>query len=1137
MAESEKEALANLNLLFGVLALKMDFIDQDQLVQSMNAWVLEKSRSLSDILVEQGTLSKSRVAVLEALIEEHLKEHQNDPERSLGAVTSVTMSLQDVRQALGNMGDADIQQSLTGVTAAFEPQMASEDATQTQGDPSGAQAAASQRFRVLRPHAKGGLGQVSVAQDQELNREVALKEIQPRFADDQMSRGRFLLEAEITGGLEHPGIVPVYGLGSYRDGRPYYAMRFIRGDDFKSAIRRYYEGVEAKKSPGELTLDFRKLLRRFVDVCFAMEYAHSRRVLHRDIKPGNIMLGKYGETMVVDWGMAKLLDTGEGESGVDFDHAPIALSTSRDVVATSMGSTVGTPPYMSPEQAAGRLDQLGPGSDVYSLGATLYHFLTGQAPFRDRDIGSVLNRVKQGDFEPPRKLVPSVPKPLEAICLKAMARKPDDRYRSAGALAEDIEHWLADEPVSALQESLFQRTARWLRRHKTWTQAIAVSLVLITLVSAIAVVLVSNSLKKEQIAKEEAQTQRDFAFRRFQETRNAINEWVIGGADAFDQHWLFQDYRREFLEKAVKALEVLAEQRLDVEGVQIDRGRVFKDLGNLHRLAGHFDESRQKYQEAIRIFEKHPDSVEAQLELAQVHTQRGLFFAEKNERDQAESSYQIAIDILEPRVTEDLEQTALAVTLGETLLNLGNLYRDNGDYSSATDALQRSVDLLDRLTTGQSAGRYVIALSKASLALGKTVYDQGHPQKALQLYDRSIEHCAQLLQTTVSETREKEFENLDTREVLAAASMLRASLLGKLGKYKEQFEAYDLALRSFEQLSATRRHERRYHDSTVGTRYNRAMAFYRIGETSKAEADLRQALEHFQRLESIFEVDVYVEHKATAIDDTGRVFSDQGKDPEAAQVHRRAIEFLSVLAQENPEVFRYRERLAVSRSNLGRVLHKLDEDLEAVEQFSEAVKSLEEIVEQKPEVHRIHDELATVYQHLSLLYFDRGEKEPGRLAFEKARRNWELVTSSENVASINYLNNLALLLLHCPVPELRDIRLAKESAQRAIRVAPENSFYCTSLGIAEYREGNWTQAVEWLQKAVQLQSGQAMAPEQFFLAMTLWQQSAGPNDEADQYFDAAVEWMQSHRPGNRQLQRIYEEAKQLRETRKTSPGT
>ncbi len=1137
MAESEREALANLNLLFGVLALQMDFIDRDQLVQAMNSWVLEKSRSLSEILVEQGSLSKSRVTVLEALIEEHLKEHQNDPERSLGAVTSVTMSLQDVRQALGNMGDADIQQSLTWATTPFEPQLASGDAAQTQGDPSGAQAPASQRFRVLRPHAKGGLGQVSVAQDQELNREVALKEIQPRFADDEMSRGRFLLEAEITGGLEHPGIVPIYGLGSYRDGRPYYAMRFIRGDDFKSAIRRYYEAVEAKKSPGELTLDFRKLLRRFVDVCFAIEYAHSRRVLHRDIKPGNIMLGKYGETMVVDWGMAKLLDTEEDGSTVDFDHAPIALSTSRDVVATSMGSTVGTPPYMSPEQAAGRLDQLGPVSDVYSLGATLYHFLTGQAPFRDRDIGSVLNRVKQGDFEPPRKLVPSVPKPLEAICLKAMARKPADRYESALALSEDIEHWLADEPVSALQETFFQRVARWLRRHKTWTQAIAVSLVLITLVSAIAVVLVSNALKKEQIAKEEAQTQRDFAFRRFQETRNAINEWVIGGADAFDQHWLFQDYRTHFLEKAVKELEALTEQQLDVEGLQIERGRVFKDLGNLHRLAGHFDESGQKYEEAIRIFKKYPDSVEAQLELAQVFTQRGLFFAERNERDQAESSYQTAIEILEPVVADDLVQTAFVETLGETLLNLGNLYRDNGDYSSATEVLQRSADLLDRLASRQSGGHYVISLSKVRLALGQTVYDQGHPQKALQLYDGAIESCAQLLETTVSETREKEFENLDAREVLATASMLRASLLGKLGKYKEQFTAYDLALRSFEQLSATRKHMRRYHENTVGTRHSRALALYRIGETSKAEADLRQALEHFQRLESIFELDVYVERKATAIDATGTIFSDQGKDLEAAQVHRRAMEFLSALAHENPEIFRYRERLAVARSHLGQVLHKLGEDGEAVEQFSEAAKSLEEIVMEKPELHRIHNELATVYQHLSLLYFDRGKKEPGRQAFEKARWNWELVTRSENVASVNYLNNLALLLVNCPVPELRDIPLAKESAHRAIRVAPENSFYCTSLGIAEYRDGNWTQAAEWLQKAVQLQDGQAMAPEQFFLAMTLWQQSVGPNDEADQYFDAAVEWMQSHRPGNRQLQRIHEEAMQLRESRKTSPGT
>ena len=141
---------------------------------------------------------------------------------------------------------------------------------------------------------------MSVAQDTELSREVALKEIQSRFADDQNSRSRFVLEAEVTGGLEHPGIVPVYGLGQYKDGRPYYAMRFIRGDSLKEAADRFHK--TEWKDDSERTLELRKLLGRFVDVCNAIEYAHSRGVLHRDLKPGNIMLGKYGETLVVDWG-------------------------------------------------------------------------------------------------------------------------------------------------------------------------------------------------------------------------------------------------------------------------------------------------------------------------------------------------------------------------------------------------------------------------------------------------------------------------------------------------------------------------------------------------------------------------------------------------------------------------------------------------------------------------------------------------------------------------------------------------------------------------------------------------------------------------------------------------------------------
>ena len=154
-------------------------------------------------------------------------------------------------------------------------------------------------------HAKGGLGQVSVALDQELDRPVALKEIQGRHADEPQSRARFVQEAEITGKLEHPGIIPVYGLGYDLSGRPYYAMRFIHGDSLKEAIAAFHGDQALKRDAVARMSRVRELLRRFTDVCNAIAYAHSRGVLHRDLKPGNIMLGPFGETLVVDWGLAK----------------------------------------------------------------------------------------------------------------------------------------------------------------------------------------------------------------------------------------------------------------------------------------------------------------------------------------------------------------------------------------------------------------------------------------------------------------------------------------------------------------------------------------------------------------------------------------------------------------------------------------------------------------------------------------------------------------------------------------------------------------------------------------------------------------------------------------------------------------
>ncbi len=266
-------------------------------------------------------------------------------------------------------------------------------------------AAGSARFLILRQHARGGLGEVFVAYDKELHREVALKEIRPDRADDSVSRARFVLEAEITGGLEHPGIVPVYGLGEFAGGRPFYAMRFIQGDSLKAAIARFHAAEGPGRDPGERALALRGLLRRFIDVCNAIAYAHSRGVLHRDLKPANVMLGKYGETLVVNWGLAKAIGRAEGAMGIIAEPAlrPPASSGSTPTIA---GSALGTPAYMSPEQAAGALNRIGPRSDVYSLGATLYCLLTGRAPLDegDGDIDEPLRRARAGEIAPPRQV-------------------------------------------------------------------------------------------------------------------------------------------------------------------------------------------------------------------------------------------------------------------------------------------------------------------------------------------------------------------------------------------------------------------------------------------------------------------------------------------------------------------------------------------------------------------------------------------------------------------------------------------------------------------------------------------------------------------------------------------------------------
>jgi WD40 repeat protein/serine/threonine protein kinase len=513
------------DLLFGLLALQTGLIDQAKLVAAFHAWTLDKSSPLADYLVSQGALDADQRTLLDALVAQHLKKHDGDADKSLASLPVGPST----RESLAAT-DPEIEASLAHVgSGPSEP-----DGERTATYSVGTATSDGQRYHVLRPHARGGLGAVFVALDNELHREVALKQLLDHHADDATSRQRFLMEAEITGGLEHPGIVPVYGLGSYGDGRPFYAMRFIKGDSLKGAIERFHADGETKTDAGRRSLELRKLLRRFTDVCNAIDYAHSRGVLHRDIKPGNVIVGKHGETLVVDWGLAKAVHR-SGETADDAERTLIPSSASGSA-ETLPGQTLGTPAYMSPEQARGDLDVLGPRSDVYSLGATLYCLLTGKAPFTG-DAADVLRAVERGDFLPPRSLDPTLDPSLEAVCLKAMATTPGDRYASCRALAEDVERWAADEPVSAWREPLGLRARRWARRHRPLVAATAALLVTAVVALTVSTVLILREKDRTEERRREAVASSREAVEKAESLRrqlyvNRVNlaqrEWSVG---------------------------------------------------------------------------------------------------------------------------------------------------------------------------------------------------------------------------------------------------------------------------------------------------------------------------------------------------------------------------------------------------------------------------------------------------------------------------------------------------------------------------------------------------------------------------------------------------------------------------------
>jgi serine/threonine protein kinase len=606
-------------------------------------------------------------------------------------------------------------------------------------------------FRIVGELGRGGMGVVYEAEQLSLGRRVALKVLPFAATLDPRHLQRFRNEAQAAAHLHHPHIVPVFAVGCER-GVHYYAMQLIDGQTVAALLRALRGGTPpaaagaaestlpyapqdypppaqaaATPRPAPLSTEraidsrdyFRNVARLGVQAAEALDHAHQSGVVHRDVKPANLMVDGRGHLWVTDFGLARF---------------------QADANLTLTGDLVGTLRYMSPEQALARRGVVDHRTDVYSLGATLYELLTLEPAFPGDDRADLLRRIAQEEPSAPRRRNRAIPRELETIVLKAMARNPAERYATAQDLADDLQRFLDDKPIQARRPSPGQRLARLARRHKYWVGA-AVGVLLL----ALAGLSVSNVLVWRE---------RQRAERRSQRARQVVNDMYT----RFAEKWLaeeagMEEVQREFLLKALAFYEELSAEEGGNPAVRYETGMAYRRVGDIQRKLHQFDKAEQAYRQAVTVLERlvadAPGVPEYRQELALAHHNRGNLLREVRRAEESERAWRLAREIRTELARQHPDVPGYQRDLAGSSNNLAIRLTDTAKPDEAEETYREALAVLTRLAAEHpGTGEYRYDLGRGHTNLGLFLAKRKRPGEAELEYRKSIELLERLVATS-----------------------------------------------------------------------------------------------------------------------------------------------------------------------------------------------------------------------------------------------------------------------------------------------------------------------------------------------------------------------------------------------------